>query len=346
MSVAPLPLGATTIGVLLPSWVGDAVMATGAVRAIRAARPEARIVALARPAPAALLDGAPFLDAVIVADARGATGPLRAARALRAAGVTAVLLLPNSFRAALVARLSGARVIVGHARDGRGLLLTHGLRGDRAVRPKPTILHYAELVAYALGLPAIDARPCLAATEAERARAGSLLPHRCGPLVILVPGGVRAAKRWPAERFVALGAALVARAGARIALVGAPEERALVASIAAGIGGDAVDLAAAGADLAMVKGAIAAADLLVGNDTGPRHVAIALGVPTVVLFGPTDHRWTTIEGAREHRLLAAPFLPEGQVADDHPEACRIDRIPVADAIEASLAALAAPAVPG
>jgi heptosyltransferase-2 len=68
---------------------------------------------------------------------------------------------------------------------------------------------------------------------------------------------------------------------------------------------------------------------MVTNDTGPRHVAQAFGVPVVTMFGPTDHRWTTLpvrDDAPERILLADPTLPEDQMADDHPERCRVDRI--------------------
>ncbi|MHC5114978.1 MAG: glycosyltransferase family 9 protein, partial [Planctomycetota bacterium] len=77
------------------------------------------------------------------------------------------------------------------------------------------------------------------------------------------------------------------------------------------------------------------AALLVTNDTGPRHLAAALGTPVVTLFGPTDHRWTTLADIRERRLLAEPFLPAELVADRHPKVCTIDRIEVEDVLAAA-----------
>ena len=76
---------------------------------------------------------------------------------------------------------------------------------------------------------------------------------------------------------------------------------------------------------------------MVTNDTGPRHIAAAVGVPLVTLFGPTDHRWTTIPtlpNAREAILVADPTLPEEMVADEHPERCRVDRISVEQVVGA------------
>jgi ADP-heptose:LPS heptosyltransferase len=84
-----------------------------------------------------------------------------------------------------------------------------------------------------------------------------------------------------------------------------------------------------GITVGALKGIVRGARLMVTNDTGPRHIAAAFGVPLVSLFGPTDHRWTTIptrpEGPEE-LLLADPTLPETELANDHPERCRIDRI--------------------
>jgi ADP-heptose:LPS heptosyltransferase len=84
-----------------------------------------------------------------------------------------------------------------------------------------------------------------------------------------------------------------------------------------------------GVTLSSLKSIVRRAKLMVTNDTGPRHLAAAFGVPLVSLFGPTDHRWTTIPtrpGAPELLLLADPDLPANEVANDHPERCRIDRI--------------------
>ena len=98
-------------------------------------------------------------------------------------------------------------------------------------------------------------------------------------------------------------------------------------------------------DLGVLKAVIAEAALMVTNDTGPRHIAAALGTPAVVLFGPTDHRWTTLPGSRitERLLLAEPFLPEALTADRHGDSCAIDRISAGDVTEAAAQLLRSPA---
>jgi len=83
-------------------------------------------------------------------------------------------------------------------------------------------------------------------------------------------------------------------------------------------------------NLGNLKAIVQRAALMITNDTGPRHIAAALGTPLITLFGPTDHRWTTINCPYERIILAQPFLPEEQIADQQPAACRIDRISVSD----------------
>jgi len=95
-----------------------------------------------------------------------------------------------------------------------------------------------------------------------------------------------------------------------------------------------VNLARLGVTLSTLKPIVARARVMVTNDTGPRHIAAALGTPVVTLFGPTDHRWTTIPHLDEIRLLADPTLPEEEVANDHPERCRIERIGLGDVVNA------------
>lgn len=95
-----------------------------------------------------------------------------------------------------------------------------------------------------------------------------------------------------------------------------------------------VNLARLGVTLSTLKPIIARARVMVTNDTGPRHIAAAFGTPVVTLFGPTDHRWTTIPHLDEIRLLADPTLPEEEVANDYPERCRIDRIGLGDVVSA------------
>ena len=149
MSEAPLPLDIARVLVVMPSWVGDTVMATPVLRALRRVRPGAQIIAVMRPGLDEILAGTPWIDDTVVAETKAFTAPARIARRVRAVapGLGACMLLPNSLRSGLLGRLTGARRRIGYARSGRGLLLTHALDAPDRSKPIPAIEYYAELAA-------------------------------------------------------------------------------------------------------------------------------------------------------------------------------------------------------
>ncbi len=325
------PGGWRRLAILAPNWIGDAVMAEPALRALHAAHPRVRLIAFGRPAPLSAWSGHPALDQLVPADDRGWRGPSSAARKIRSVEPDAVLLLRGSFRSALVARLSGTRTRIGVDRDGRRLLLTHRIpRPDQDGRPHPTLDLYSALVGI-LGVSVPIGPPRIHPSGAAAEIAAALLAGLPRPIVGLVPGGSKLPKRWPPERFAAVVERVADRVGTAV-LFGSPDERDVLDAVIASGGNSPkiVDLTRRGLDLNSLPAAIGGCDAILTNDTGPRHLAIAQGIPTVSLFGPTDHRWTIVPGARERILLAEPFLDEAHVADRHPQACRIDRIPVSD----------------
>ncbi len=335
--------------VICPSWVGDTVMATPALRALRVLRPAARLVAAVRPGIETLLAGCPFIDEFVAVETKALAGPWRLARRARAAAggpIDAALVLPNSFRSALAARLAGARRRIGYDRSARRFLLNDALDPGPRNQPVPAVEYYSNLAEHALGGGPIERRLELAITTGEREGASRILTGVARPFVLLNPGANRADKRWPAERFGAVAARLAGELGLAAAVSGTPAEASIAAAVVAAAAqrGTAVaDLAGrAGLDLGTLKAIIAEAALLVTNDTGPRHIAGALGTPAVALFGPTDHRWTTLPGVAERRLLAEPFLPETFVADRHAAFCAIDRIGVGDVVFAAAQLLRSP----
>ncbi|MAH65283.1 MAG: hypothetical protein CMJ27_02665 [Phycisphaerae bacterium] len=348
MKPTPIDLGSIRrLGILMPNWLGDAVMAEPTIRAIADTAPQLEITSFGKPGTLAMLAGhSAITDAIPLRDG-GLLGPFAAAREVRRHDLDALLLLRGSFRAGLLGRISGIRPILGYARDGRGPLLSHPVPVDRGDGPRPTVDDYAMLAATAFGITIEDRLPRLVTTADERAAADSLLDGIEGPSVAFVVGGSKLLKRWPTERFVELARRLPSSIE-NVLLLGGPDEAELLATIArdaSGTEGPAVvDLAARGLGLDSLRGVIERCLIMVTNDTGPRHLAVALGVPTVAIFGPTDHRWTTLPGARERVLVAQPFLPEELVADDHPSACAVDRIPVSDVLHAVQEAIDEPAL--
>lgn len=341
-------------------------MATPALRLIRNSRPGAYIGVLARPGIDGLLAGTGLFDEAHVERSAGVMAPKAAAAKVRARRYHGAILLKNSFSSALAVRMAGIPNRVGYARDARGLLLTEALEpplrssGEWAI--VPAVEYYLALARHALeraeiggeeslpdGPPRAGHTPDgptgmleLAVTQ-EDALAGAEVLARAGidplappPLAILNPGGNNPAKRWPIDRFAAVADFLAQEHGLSVLINGAPAERELAQSLAeACLQARAVALPAFGVALGALKAITARARLMVTNDTGPRHIAAALGVPVVTLFGPTDHRWTSIptrpmaDGSpSEAILLADPTLPAAESANDHPERCRIERIGV------------------
>ena len=174
----------------------------------------------------------------------------------------------------------------------------------------------------------------LAVTETQRAAATRLLDGVNGPFVVLNPGANRPDKRWPPSRFAAVADALAKTYGLETVLTGSTGERAIVEAVVSRAESPIHNLLSSGINLGSLKAVIQRADLMITNDTGPRHIAAALGTPIVTLFGPTDHRWTTIDYPRERILLAEPFLTSDLVADQNPARCSIDRIAVGDVLRA------------
>lgn len=360
----------TRLLLVLPTWVGDAIMATPAIRLIRASRPGALVGVLARPGIDTLLEGTGLFDEAHVERAVGMMAPKSAAAKVRMRRYNAAVLFKNSFSAALAVRMAGIPRRVGYARDARGMLLTDGLSppmtpsGEWAI--VPAVEYYLALARFYLGLtmatttgrgvgpgagpaePGVadtmagEPRLELAVTPADElagaevlARAG-LDPLAAPPLAVLNPGGNNEAKRWPIDRFAAVADFLAQEHGLVVLVNGSPGERPLAESLVAMCAHSrAISLPSHGVTLGALKAITSRCRIMVTNDTGPRHIAAALGVPVVSLFGPTDHRWTSIptrplaDGSPgEVVLLADPTLPESESANDHPERCRIERIGV------------------
>ena len=340
---AALRSDAKHLVVICPTWVGDCVMATPVLRALRLRLPNARITALAQPGLEALLTPSPWFDAFVGVDAKGLAGARRAARAIRklAPGVDAALVLPNSFRSALVPWLARVPVRVGVRSDWRGRMLTHAVDLPQCDGIRSTLEHYALVAEAALSLPGegVERRMELHVSDDQQREADRLLAGVREPLVLLNPGAVRANKRWPAERFARAVDELAARFGAGVAVTGSPGEREVIDEVMRAAKSSIVNLAERGISLGSLKAVAQRAALMITNDTGPRHIALALGTPVVSLFGPTDFRHTCIAGVNERILVAEPFLPAELVADDHAKACAIDRISVGDVVAAGAALL-------
>jgi len=297
--------------VVLPSWVGDVVMATPTLRALRSALPEAHIVGLIRTGVAAVLDPCSLIDEMIEV-APGDSIRLTTRR-IRAGEFDTAVLLPNSFRSAAIVRLAGVPRRIGYARDGRGFLLTDRLnpsRHGRRYTPVSAVDYYLAIARH-LGAATDDRAMQLDIHPDDERKADVLLNEVApgdGPLVLLNPGGAYgSAKLWPAERYAAVADALIEQRGARVLVNGAPSERAILDEVHDAANHELVDLPSYASDLRLLKSLVARCRLMITNDTGPRHFAAALGVPVATIFGPTDPRWAEIDFEHERQLRVDVF---------------------------------------
>ena len=295
------------IAVRLPNWLGDTIMAVPALAALRAAWPEADVLAAG---PWASLLAGQDLAAVLVHCPRAWGERLRAADEVARFGPELAIVLPNSLEAALAAWYSGARRRVGFARGGRSELLT-----DAVTMPEPRphqIDEYLLLTARA-GAPTITREPRLSPPgpeEPARVEAAALLeaaripPRASSPRIGIQLGAAYGpAKLWPPERVIEL-CRLAAQRGATAVLLGAAGDVALAARIAS----DVRVASLVGRDRpALLPAVLSELDALVSGDTGVAHLAAALGTPVVTVFGPTDPR------------LSAPRGPAAVVT--HPVPC-------------------------
>jgi heptosyltransferase-2 len=291
------------LAVFLPNWVGDAVMATPALRALRRHFASARIIGVLRPYVAGILDGAPWVDRTLLLDTRGPWSRRwpAVAFALRREHVDLAVLFPNSFRSALVARLGGCRRILGYDRGGRSWLLSERLDPVRApdgsFPPSPVINAYNRL-AEAAGCPHPGYRMELFATPADERAADEVWDRgrldRFAEVVLLNPGAAfGSAKYWYAESFARLAQELCDRRGCGALVLCGPGERDLARYIAALTNRSAVhSLADHPLSLGLTKACVRRSDLLITTDSGPRHFAAAFGRPVITLFGPTHIAWT------------------------------------------------------
>jgi heptosyltransferase-2 len=291
------------IALFLPNWVGDVAMATPAVRAVRERFPAAELVAVCKPYVADVLAGSPWFREVILFDKRGPREQRlwAAARKLRERRTDAAVLFPNSFRAALLARLGGCRQVVGFSRYGRRFLLSTRLYPKRNLWgqpvPSPVIDDYNRL-AVALGTADPGYRMELFTTPADEAAADAIWQRfglaRYPRVVGLNPGAAfGAAKHWPAEAFAKLARMLTQRLGCGVLVLCGPSERDTARRIADDSRSPHVfSLADSPLSLGLTKAVARRLDLLVTTDSGPRHFAAAFGRPVVTLFGPTHIEWT------------------------------------------------------
>jgi len=301
----------TRLWVRLPNWLGDVVMTLPLLRALRVSRPDAHVTLLAQPGLQPLLERLGVADAVRALPARG-PGYFRHFRRLRAEYPDCYVLFTHSLRGDLEAWLTRCPQRFGVSRRGRRRpLLTHGWRapGRTEERHRHQVRHWEEFLRH-FGLTlAPDFSPLVRGPR----------PTPAGEVIGLICGSENEPeKRWPVKHWRELLPRLAAaRPGARFRLFGTANEEAVAAAIALGLNVPLENLAGR-TDLPAFAAALADCRLLIANDTGGMHLANALGVPVLALFGPTNPLRTGPVFHAPVRILQPPGCPPtggGSLAD-------------------------------
>jgi lipopolysaccharide heptosyltransferase II len=321
------------------NWLGDAVMSIPALQRLREAKPDAHIALLAPEKLAGLWEGQPFFDELILlspSDSAWQTG-----RRLREKRFTAGLAFPNSTRSALELWLAGIPRRVGLRRAFQSILLTEPLSprpGARRMRkrsageirrlvargsspaPMPSTAHHVYdylYLAAALGASAEPLAPRLSIgqeeVEAAAARLGLASVRENKPYFGMNPGAEYGpAKRWPAESFVATAIAVHKATGCRWIIFGGPADREFAHFISTATGRYLPDQPvinlAGQTTLRELAGVLKSCRVLLTNDSGPMHLAAAVGTPVVVPFGSTSPEMTGPFMAAHSGVLRAPGI--------------------------------------
>lgn len=271
-----------------PNWVGDAIMSLPVLAGLKRLFPLAEITILAVPRVAPLFTSQPGVAEVIrYPSGRGKWQVLWEMRGR----FDVSLALPNSMESGLGLWLLGVPSRVGYNTDARGLFLKEAVSGRRHLGGLHTVFYFLGLLK-ALGGMATFSPPALYLEPEEVDGAAQFLQEIDlpgeGPWVGLSPGAAYGpAKRWPPERFAALGETLQQEFGARLVLLGGKEERPVADLVKEHLQKPVVDLVGR-TTLRQALGVLSQLRLLVTNDSGLMHAAAALSVPLVALFGSTD----------------------------------------------------------
>jgi heptosyltransferase II len=285
------------------NWVGDAVISIPAMKEIRRIFPKAHISLLVRPWVHDIYSAVDFVDEILDYDKdgvhRGVRGFCRLVADLRKRQFDLAILLQNAFEAALLAWSAGIPQRIGYARDGRGLLLTHACRIDPSVREVHQAYYYLGILSEMGWLPGrlwerndYQISIQVAVKDADSASAREIL-HSTGiqegdTVIGVNPGAFYgAAKRWFPDRYAAVADGLAKECNARIVIFGSSNDRHVAEEVAAGMNHKPVILAGR-TTLGQLMALIQECRLLITNDSGPMHLAAALNVPQLAIFGSTS----------------------------------------------------------
>lgn len=290
------------------NWVGDAVMSIPALEALRARFPRAEIVLVSKPWVSELYWHLPAVSRQIIykptSEHRGPAGFRRLVREIREENFDVALLFQNAFQAAWMSWRAHIPVRIGYATDGRGALLNDVIEPPPPVAYGHQVYYYLQLL-FRAGLtakpePVEEIRIRLSDEEKGWAlrKLDSIGLSGQRYLVGFAPGAAFGpAKRWPPEQFAGLADRLIGALGADVLIFGSEAEKPLAEEIAGAMKHTPIILAGE-TSLRELLSLMAGCRLIVANNSGPMHLAAAMGIPLIAIFGSTDERATGPLGTR------------------------------------------------
>lgn len=279
------------------NWVGDVVITLPALEAVRKNFPKSRISILARPWVAPMLEGHPAIDDIIPYEKREsglscAMGIIRMAGKLRKMRFDLAILFQNAFEAALLVYLAGIRYRIGYNTDGRGFLLSHSIKKNGSAPGNHQVEYYLNILR-SMDWEAKTKDPKLA-IDGNSEKDADILLEKYGVshdelLIGLSPGAIFGpAKRWPAERFAKIGDWAVEKWGSKVVVLGSSSEEKVCGTLCESMVQKPLNFCG-NTTLRQAMAIIKRCRYFVTNDSGLMHIAAALDVPLVAIFGSTDH---------------------------------------------------------
>ena len=307
-----------------PNWLGDCIMAIPSMKAFRDLYPDARITTAVQKPFHKLYSSEPWCDeTVIIERGKGIGGMAKrylSSRSLRTQSFDMAVLYPNSIGAALEAFQARIPIRVGYGRGGRSMLLSHAVKADREALTVHQVLYYmriADAVRNGVPAPPIKGKdnpplPEITVSEQVREKMKHILrdrlnrdPEQEKPVVWAPGASYGSAKQWPEEHVIRTANTIYRTSGNKTVLVGGKGEIETCKMIQESASEAVVSLCGE-TDLADLAGILSWACQYVGNDSGASHMAAALGIPTLVLFGSTSPAHTVPLGPCVDWISLAP----------------------------------------
>lgn len=289
------------------NWIGDVLFSTPFIRAVREAYPDSHIACLLHPRCVEMLESNPRLDEIIIYDEEGVHksfwGKVKLISELRKKNFDIAFILHRSFTKALITYLAGIRQRIGYETKKRWFVLTKGVEEPAGETHK---VEYFLAIAEAAGIKTRKRSYEFVVTDADRKSIDGLLERegvgREEKIVVINPGGNWDPKRWPKENFAKLADQIAKRFNARIILSGAKKDIGLAQDIKDLMEAKPV-ITAGKTNLKQLGALLERSDLVVANDSGPMHMAVAVGAKVIALFGPTSPGLTGPYGGGDYTVI-------------------------------------------